>query len=70
MHEHVHERDAEVFLGIECLTSSNFDLQMAHTKSAAQLTSLCLGAAWEEVFPWFSRESEAEFASASLAMVR
>lgn len=69
MHEHVHERGTEIFLGIECLTSTNFDLQMGHTKPAAQLTSLCLGAAWEEVFSWFNRESEAGFASASLAAI-
>lgn len=57
--EHGHER--EIFLGTQCLTSNNFDLQMGHTKPAAQFTSLCLGAAGEEVFPWFSRESEAGF---------
>lgn len=52
--EHVHERE---ILDIQCLTSNNFDLQMGHTKPAAQLTSPCLGAAWEEFSPWFSRES-------------
>lgn len=68
MHEHVHERCTEI-LGIECLTSPNFDLQMGHTKPAAELTSLCLGAAWEEIFPWFNRDSEVGFSSASLATI-
>lgn len=47
IHEHVHERYVEIFLGVECWMPTDFDMQVTHAKPSGiinlSLSGSCLG---------------------------